>query len=249
MGGVTDKVETYRRVCPVIFLLDTSGSMAGAPIGAVNSAMEGILPELKSMNNNNADAEIEIAILTFDSACQWITGSDKMAEPESYAWNDLNAAGLTAMGAAFRKLNEALSEGHGMMRNASGSFAPVLFLLSDGEPNDSWEEGLNILRQNDWYKVAIKVAVGYGPEANDDILRQFTGCTETVLHTNDPQDLKKLIRFVTITSSMIASQKNKQEKKDQSGPNDATHNVGQALQAKAERSLDEDDPDADFVDS
>ena len=51
--GMLDKVETMRRMCPVIFLLDTSGSMNGAPIGAVNSAIEGVLPELIAMNSGN----------------------------------------------------------------------------------------------------------------------------------------------------------------------------------------------------
>ena len=47
--GMLDKVQTSRRMCPVIFLLDTSGSMFGSPIGAVNAAIEGVLPELISI--------------------------------------------------------------------------------------------------------------------------------------------------------------------------------------------------------
>lgn len=67
--GMLDKAEISRRMCPVIFLLDTSGSMNesnGAPIGAVNAALEGVLPELRSMNSDNPDVEIVIAVMTFD---------------------------------------------------------------------------------------------------------------------------------------------------------------------------------------
>ena len=63
---------------------------------------------------------------------------------------------------------------------------------------------MRVLQENNWYKVAGRVAIGYG-ESNDDVLREFTGNPETVLHSNDPVELKNLIHFVTITSSMVAS--------------------------------------------
>ena len=205
MGGILDKVEMTRRMCPVIFLLDTSGSMAGDVIGRVNAAIEGVLPELQSMNDVNGDAEIKIAIMAFSSGPNWVTG-DQLVSPDNLAWNSLDAAGPTAMGAAFRELNNKLSVDKGFMKRASGSVAPVLFLLSDGAPTDDYESGLQKLKNNNWYKVAIRVAIGYG-DADDNILAEFTGNTETVLHTNNPEDLKNMIRFVSITSSMVASRK------------------------------------------
>ena len=210
------KVELPRRMCPVIFLLDTSSSMswtpsmfdnlAGAanPIGAVNSAMENILPELSTMNEKNPDIEIQIAVMKFDFGAEWVSGS-ALVSPKDYVWRDLDATGPTSMGAAFRELNKKLTtkEG-GFMKRASGSVAPVLFLLSDGEPTDDYSAGLQELQQNNWYKVAARVAIGYG-DANDGILCEFTMNKETVLHTNNPTDLMKMIKFVTITSSMVAS--------------------------------------------
>ena len=201
---ITKKLEISRRMCPVIFLLDTSGSMSGAPIGAVNAAMESVLPELISMNDKNPDNEIQIAVMTFDFGVTLVTGEGGLVAPENYSWNDLNADGGTAMGAAFRELNKILSAKTGFMKHATGSVAPVLFLLSDGEPTDDYQEGLQLLKQNNWYKFAARVAIGYG-DSNDDVLREFTGNVETVLHTNDPKDLTKMIKFVTITSSMVAS--------------------------------------------
>lgn len=202
--GMLDKVAITRRVCPVIFLLDTSGSMDGAPIGAVDEAMENVIPELASMNESNADNELQFAVLTFDNEARWITGN-ALVSPENYTWSKLSAYGMTSMGEAFRELNKALStKGQGFMQRASGSVAPVLFLLSDGEPNDDYQRYLQVLKSNRWYKVAARVAVGYG-DSNDDILREFTGNSETVLHTDNPTDLMKMIRFVTITSSQVAS--------------------------------------------
>lgn len=210
--GMLDKIQISRRMCPVIFLIDTSGSMTlntingENPIGAVNAAIEGVLPELISMNDSNADNEIKVGIMSFDFEAKWITGETDLISPEDLKanWVDLNADGLTSMGAAFRELNQKLSVSHGFMQRATGSVAPVLFLLSDGEPTDDYQSGLQELKKNNWYKVAVRVAIGYG-DSNDDVLREFTGNNETVLHTNDPKDLKKMIHFVAVTSSKVAS--------------------------------------------
>ena len=229
MAGILDKVEMTRRMCPVIFLLDTSGSMDGAPIGAVNSAIEGILPELCAMNDENADAEINIAIMSFSAGVDWVTGNNLLS-PKSVAWNGLDASGPTEMGRAFRELNKKLSIENGFMRRASGSVAPVLFLLSDGAPTDDYRAALSKLKENNWYRVAVRVAIGYG-EADDDILAEFTGNRETVLHTNNPEDLKRMIRFVSITSSMVASRK-AVANSDESNMDDNTSVLAEELNAQ-----------------
>lgn len=243
--GMLDKAEVSRRMCPVIFLLDTSGSMSGAPLGAVNAAMEGVLPELISMNNGNPDVQIEIAVMTFETGIEWVTGSG-LVNPENYAWNDLDAGGGTSMGAAFRELDKVLSVSHGFMNRASGSVAPVLFLLTDGEPTDNYQDGLQALKGNNWYKVAAKVAIGYG-QSNDAVLREFTGNPETVLHTNDPKDLKNMIRFVTITTSMVASKGNGVDMQDNENviadPNDTTNAVAKALKTTPPTLSSSTDPD------
>ena len=206
--GMLDKIEIPRKMCAVIFLLDTSGSMTGAAIGSVNSAMENVLPELITMNENNPDNEIRVAVMKFDFDAEWVFGGDELLLPEDVknSWNDLDANGYTSMGAAFEALNEKLSVSHGFMKRASGSVAPVLFLLSDGAPTDDYQSGLQKLKNNNWYKIAVRVAVGYSEQCNDDVLREFTGNNETVLHTDDPNELKKLIKFIAVTSSRVASQ-------------------------------------------
>ncbi len=226
--GILDKVELPRKMCPVIFLLDTSGSMGGAPIGAVNAALESVLPELISMNDSNPDNEIKVAVLTFDFDAEWKFGGEELLLPEEVkdSWNDLDANGPTSMGAAFRALNEKLSTSHGFMKRASGSVAPVLFLLSDGEPTDDYQAGLQKLKNNNWYKIAVRVAVGYG-DSNDDVLREFTMNAETVMHTDNPAELKKMIKFIAVTSSRVASQGGNMSTDD-----DNTGGVATALQAQ-----------------
>ena len=197
-----DVVEVARRTMVLFFVVDTSGSMEGSKIGTLNQAIEDVIPEISDISSNNADAQIKIAVLEFSSGARWLT--PKPVPAEDFHWNYLNAAGLTDFGEACRKLNEKLSR-NAFMSEITGSFAPAVFLLSDGEPTDDFMEQLDGLWTNNWFKKAIKVAVAIGDDANHEVLSSFTGNPEGVLTVHSPEALKMLVRFVSVTSSQIGS--------------------------------------------
>jgi uncharacterized protein YegL len=91
------------------------------------------------------------------------------------------------------------------MQEATGSFAPAIFLLSDGEPTDEWQSSLAVLRKNNWFKAGVKVAIAIGDDANKDMLKEFTGSMEAVLETHNAVTLKKMIKFVSVRASQVAS--------------------------------------------
>ena len=91
------------------------------------------------------------------------------------------------------------------MAEATGSFAPAIFLLTDGEPTDDYQKGLNILKQNNWFKKAIKVALAIRGDAAKSVLEEFTGTNETVLEAHNANMLRKLIKFVSVRASQVAS--------------------------------------------
>ena len=203
MGNIYDEaVEVARRTMVLFFVVDNSRSMEGEKIGTVNSAIEDILPELKQLSAENADAQIKIAALSFSTGARWITAAP--VEAESFQWSWMTAGGYTDLGAACRELNAKLSR-NAFMSDVAGSFAPAIFLMSDGDPTDEYEAGLNELKQNNWFRKAIKVAVAIGDDANTDVLAEFTGNKESVLTAHSPEALRQMIRFVSITASQIGS--------------------------------------------
>jgi len=201
--SLTDKIEIPRRTMVLFFVIDTSGSMDGSKIGAVNAAIEEIIPEIRGVSDENADALIKIAALEFSSGARWITVNGPV-EADQFNWNFLEAAGVTDFGAACKTLNEKLST-KAFMQEATGSFAPAIFLLSDGEPTDDWQRHLADLKKNNWFKAAVKVAVAIGDDANKDVLKEFTGTMEAVLETRSAATLKKMIKFVSVRASQVAS--------------------------------------------
>ena len=61
------------------------------------------------------------------------------------------------------------------------------------------------LKQNNWFKKAIKVAIAIGEDANKTVLADFTGNVESVITVHSPEALKKWIQFVSVRASEIGS--------------------------------------------
>jgi uncharacterized protein YegL len=186
----------------VLFLLiDTSGSMEGEKIGIVNNTIREVLPELRDIGGS--DVDLKVAALSFSSGCKWLN-----AEPvsvDAFQWNNLSADGVTDLGAALRELNLKMSK-NTYLKAPSASVAPAIFLLSDGQPTDDYEDALKTLQNNNWYKYAIRVALAIGGDDTDKaVLAKFTGNSEAVISVHTPEALRKWIRFITVTSTQIGT--------------------------------------------
>lgn len=202
MGLLDDVVSVPRRTMTLFFVIDTSGSMQGNKIGAVNDAVENVLPILDEISVANPDAEIKVAALEFSNGCHWLYDEPKIVS--EFVWQDVAASGLTSLGAACQELNNKLSR-NGFMQSASGSFAPAIILLSDGGPTDDFNSDLLKLKANNWFKNAIKIAIAIGDDADKEVLTQFTGTNEAVFTVHNIEALKQIIRIVAVTSSQIGS--------------------------------------------
>ena len=203
MSLLDETVEVPRRTMTLFFMVDTSGSMDGRKIGAVNESIQEVLPMINDISAANPDAEIKVAALQFSSGTSWVYDEPMLAS--DFVWQDVSAMGPTDLGEACRELNSKLSK-NGFMKSASGSYAPVIILLSDGDPTDDFDSGLAKLQENKWFSHAIKIAIPIGDDANKEKLAQFTGTSEAVFTVHNIDALKKMIRIVAVTSSQVGSQ-------------------------------------------
>lgn len=209
----TDKMEgTVKKELHVFYVLDTSGSMDGAPIGALNDAMRSTVDELRKKDGEKAD--LRIAVLEYNSTNCWVTkGNNGVENLQDFFWTDLEASGLTYLGSALKELNASLSRNE-KMKAETGNKVPVVIFMSDGYPNDDWQEGLQILAENKWYRAAIKIAFALGDAADTDVLAKVVGVTkqgqlvpnyEAVIKTNDLQVFSNMIQVVSVSASLAAS--------------------------------------------
>ena len=184
----------------IFFLIDTSGSMKGKKMGELNTVMEELIPEIRRVGE--ADTEVKVAVLTFSTDVRWMYSTP--IPIEDFEWARLRANGVTSMGAAFKELSLRMSR-NSFLNSPSLSFAPVIFLMTDGYPSDDYREGLKELQSNSWYKFGLKAALGIGNEANDDVLAEFTGSKDTVVHAYSGGQLAQMIKIIAVTSSQIGS--------------------------------------------
>ena len=204
MPDIREQETIARKLLPIIYVLDTSGSMAGDRIAAVNTAMSETMEVLKDVSNNNPTAELKIGVLQFDTGAKWITNNGFVYMDDFY-WNDLKAGGLTDLGSALNELHNKLSRS-AFMDSSVGYKVPVIIFMSDGGPTDDYETALKKINDsNKWFKAATKIAIAVGDGANLDVLAKIVGNQEAVIRVDDLESLKKLIRVVSVTASMIGS--------------------------------------------
>lgn len=205
MPNILETEEMARKVLPIIYVIDTSGSMCGEKIASVNEAMHETIEVLKEVSNKNPDAKVQVAALSFSSGANWVTSKKGLEDLEDFFWNDIQAGGVTDLGAALNELNNKMSRSE-FLKSDTGFCIPVLMFMSDGEPTDEWEKSLKkIQNENKWYKNATKIAIAVGDDARKDILAKVVGNTEAVIAVNDIELLKRLIKVASVTSSMVNS--------------------------------------------
>lgn len=231
MGFDNANAEIARKTLVMFYMIDVSGSMEGTKIATVNDAMRELLPEMKKISDDNADAIIKLAVMQFSSGAEWLTQFP--VDFDDFSWNDLEAVGATYLGEACELLNSKLSKEE-FLQDKVGNLAPVIILMSDGGPNDDFDSGLAKLKENRWFRHAIKVAIAIGDDADKGVLAQFTGSSELVIEAKNKQMLKKMIKFVSVKSSTRASAKKGGGTETESGAESAQQDVAEMIQEQVE---------------
>ncbi|OON99267.1 MAG: hypothetical protein ATN35_13415 [Epulopiscium sp. Nele67-Bin004] len=209
---LTDLGEAPRKELHIFYVLDTSGSMEGSKIASVNRAMEECTEALRTLAKNNGDAKLKIAVLEFNSGCRWVTnnGPENM---DDFEWEDLQAGGVTDIGSALEELDEKLSRHH-FLESMTGALMPVIIVMTDGYATDSYDESLLKIRENRWFKHSTKIGFVIGDDADENMITSIVGNSEAVIKTSDLDLFKRLMKFITVTSSVLVSKLTTDNKDD-----------------------------------
>jgi len=203
MPNVNETVEVARKVLPIIYVLDTSGSMSGDRIASANEAMNETMEVLKDVSAKNPDAEIKVGVLKFSSGAEWVTNG--LVFMEDFYWNDVKAGGVTDLGSALKELDSKLSRSEFLVSD-TGFCVPVIMFMSDGQPTDNYEKALEDIKNNNkWFKYATKISIAVGDDADTEALAKIAGNKEAVVSVTDVETLKMLIKVASVTASMINS--------------------------------------------
>ena len=183
------------RRLPVYFLLDTSGSMRGEPIQALNNALSGMINILRT--DAQALDSLWISIITYDREVKQIS---PLTELVSFQLPEITCpqSGPTNTGAGLeyiiQKVKKDVIIGSSTQK---GDWKPLLFVFTDGKPSDMPLYREKIIEIKDLNFGAV-VGCAAGPKADDVILKELT---DNVVHldSTDSSTLKKFFKWVSET--------------------------------------------------
>ena len=177
------------RRLPVYLLLDTSGSMGGEPIEAVKNGVQIMISSLRG--NPQAQETAYISVITFDSVANQII---PLTDLGSFQMKDIQATGTTALGEGLKLLSNCIdNEVTKTTPETKGDWKPLVFIMTDGVPTDSWQNGLVEFKKR---KTGIVVACAAGSAADTSVLKQITD-NVVELATADSQSIAKFFAWVT----------------------------------------------------
>ena len=129
--------------CPVVLLLDISGSMSGAPIDELNQGVQQFLRETAA--DEAAGMSVELEVIAFADRASRVIPFKPIADVRPLS--PFQANGMTSMGAALRMATQDLKERRALYRRTGvSSYRPWVVLMTDGGPNDDWEGAAREMR-------------------------------------------------------------------------------------------------------
>ena len=182
-------MANFSRRLPVYLLIDTSGSMYGEPIEAVRQGIKALLMELRT--DPQALETAYISVITFSSVA---VQQCPLTELVSFEEPQIEANGLTSLGAGLELLSECIETE--VVKNSptvKGDWRPLVFILTDGVPTDTWEPFAEKLKSENPANI---IACGAGAEASTEVLKKITN-NVIMLNSLSAGDLSQFFKWVS----------------------------------------------------
>jgi uncharacterized protein YegL len=216
--------ENPQARCPVVLLLDVSGSMTGEPITELEKGILKFFQEVAS--DPFARLSVEVAVVTYGGRVTAPLTFLSCANGRLPDIPSLQAGGYTPMGEAIDVGRRLISWRRGHYRHSGiSAYKPWMVLLTDGMPNDPWEKSAACAREEAETDQLVFFGVGVGPDAD------FEALTQILPAQNPPLKLKGL-RFKPffrwLSDSLRAVSRDSTESEvDLPSPNEWTANEGE----------------------
>lgn len=188
-------------ILPFYAVCDESGSMAGAPVQAINDA----LPELHREIGSDPVVcdKTRFALIGFESKAEVLMGLSDLSMVQAIP--GLAPKGATSYGAAFDLLRTTIdADMHTLTSDGYQVYRPAVFFMSDGQPTDNWEAAYQRLQDPDWpYRPNI---IAFGVAGADAATISKVGTVAAFVAdtgVNPAIALKEYIR--SLTNSIVSS--------------------------------------------
>lgn len=202
LGGAFT-VGTSQRRLSVYFLVGTSQSIAGDLIDSINGGINALHSEL--MNDSPTFESTWLSVISFDRNARQVVPLTALS---SFTPPILSIAEGRALGSALRLLTELLKKDAAHPSNPQTSdWKPMIFLLIDGPPSDSWEDAASDLKSQ-FDPLIVAIACG---DADISLLKSITESVHE-LKNMSPNDFSMLFKWLNNSSQPIKERLEKSKK-------------------------------------
>lgn len=170
--------RNYDQKCPLVLVLDASGSMSGRPISSLNMALKALKKEI--LNDSTLSNRLELSIIAFHDIAEVVRDFD-LVLPES-EMPEIEVGGLTNIVAGMDRAIELIEERKTWYKNSGQPYyRPIVVLFSDGTPtNDDGEinaldEKIQKMSED---KKFLFMPFGVGDGADMDVLAKLAAQTD-----------------------------------------------------------------------
>lgn len=166
---------------PICLVLDTSGSMEGAPIDELNVGVKTFFDVI--LSDEVAQWSAEVSIVTFGDTAKQILNFTSI---QNQNLHNLTASGETPLGKAVNLALDLLDRRKEEYKNLGVDYyQPWMVIMTDGQPTDDIESAVHRTRELIEKKKLTIFPIGIGKDADMSVLERFSP-------TRKPQKLKGL---------------------------------------------------------
>jgi uncharacterized protein YegL len=149
--------------CPVVLVLDTSYSMKGPKIAALNEGLQAFIADV--LDDPHARQRVELAVVTFGGQVELV--ADFVPVQSIVEAKPLAADGGTPLGAAIcLALDRLEARKSSYKENGISSYRPWLVLMTDGQPTDAVAEATRRIQAAEESHKATVWCVGVGDDVD-----------------------------------------------------------------------------------
>jgi uncharacterized protein YegL len=178
------------RRLPVYLLLDTSGSMAGEAIQAVQ---QGVLMLTEALKTDPRAMETAwLSVITFDSTARVVS---PLTDINLFNAPIFSAGGMTSLGAGINQLLQQIDkEVLKATDTQKADYKPMIFMMTDGQPTDAYEQFAHQLKSRKYNVIACAA----GENAEVEPLKKIT---EMVIKLKDcnAKSLQAFFKWMTVS--------------------------------------------------
>lgn len=195
-------VDNTEQRTPLLLVLDCSGSMAGQPMQLLNDGLALLEQELKS--DVIAAKRVRILVIEFGQHDEAVVASN-WCDAMDFTAPRLEANGTTPTGHAVELALAEIEQEKQRFRAAGVAYTrPWLFLMSDGEPTDSFQRAAQQARAAEQdNKVAI-FPIGVGEQANTEVLGLFSSRGERGVKQLKGLQFRELFLWLSASMQVVS---------------------------------------------